>query len=101
MCGKYSEGGDLKCGMNLCCSHYGWCGVSPGFFHLLILSSTAPKTPTPSHPLPTNNFDRRMNSIVETPIQMAWPHAKLALDFVRSYLHHLAILTLAPQMVDQ
>ena len=23
MCGKYSEGGSLKCGMSLCCSHYG------------------------------------------------------------------------------
>ena len=28
MCGRYSEGGNLKCGMNLCCSYYGWCGVS-------------------------------------------------------------------------
>ena len=27
MCGIYSDGGALKCGMNLCCSHYGWCGT--------------------------------------------------------------------------
>lgn len=27
MCGRYSEGGNIKCGMNLCCSYYGWCGV--------------------------------------------------------------------------
>lgn len=27
MCGKYSEGGSLKCGMNLCCSHYGSCNL--------------------------------------------------------------------------
>ena len=23
MCGRYSDGGSLKCGMNLCCSYYG------------------------------------------------------------------------------
>ncbi|KAI1269774.1 glycoside hydrolase superfamily [Xylariaceae sp. FL1019] len=28
MCGRYSEGGDLPCGMNLCCSYYGWCGTT-------------------------------------------------------------------------
>lgn len=28
MCGRYSENGEVKCGMNLCCSYYGWCGVS-------------------------------------------------------------------------
>ncbi|KAK8075259.1 glycoside hydrolase superfamily, partial [Apiospora hydei] len=28
MCGNYSEGGDTKCGMNLCCSWGGWCGTS-------------------------------------------------------------------------
>ena len=28
MCGKYSEGGSIKCGLNLCCSYFGWCGVS-------------------------------------------------------------------------
>ncbi|CAL8581718.1 hypothetical protein XPA_007404 [Xanthoria parietina] len=28
MCGRYSEGGNIKCGMNLCCSYYGWCGTS-------------------------------------------------------------------------
>ncbi|KAI9697328.1 MAG: hypothetical protein M1820_007834 [Bogoriella megaspora] len=27
MCGKYSLGGSQKCGMNLCCSTYGWCGT--------------------------------------------------------------------------
>ena len=27
MCGIYRDGGALKCGMNLCCSHYGWCGT--------------------------------------------------------------------------
>ena len=29
MCGRYSgDGGTIKCGMNICCSYYGWCGVS-------------------------------------------------------------------------
>ncbi|KAI8261335.1 glycoside hydrolase [Colletotrichum sp. SAR11_239] len=28
MCGKYSEGGKVKCGMNLCCSSMGWCGTT-------------------------------------------------------------------------
>ncbi|KAK3208706.1 hypothetical protein GRF29_77g1643686 [Pseudopithomyces chartarum] len=28
MCGKYSKGGKLKCGMNLCCSATGWCGTT-------------------------------------------------------------------------
>ncbi|KAH6652447.1 glycoside hydrolase superfamily, partial [Truncatella angustata] len=27
MCGPYSIDGDQKCGMNLCCSAYGWCGT--------------------------------------------------------------------------
>lgn len=27
MCGPYSVGGTQKCGMNLCCSAYGWCGT--------------------------------------------------------------------------
>ncbi|KAK6429838.1 hypothetical protein LTR95_014010 [Oleoguttula sp. CCFEE 5521] len=27
MCGIYSDGGQIGCGMNLCCSHYGWCGT--------------------------------------------------------------------------
>lgn len=30
-CGKYSVTGLRKCGMNLCCSMYGWCGVSETF----------------------------------------------------------------------
>ncbi|XP_014554338.1 glycoside hydrolase family 18 protein, partial [Bipolaris victoriae FI3] len=28
MCGNFSEGGNTKCGMNLCCSWGGWCGTS-------------------------------------------------------------------------
>ncbi|TEA14839.1 Oviduct-specific glycoprotein [Colletotrichum sidae] len=28
MCGVESEGGAIKCGMNLCCSSGGWCGTS-------------------------------------------------------------------------
>jgi len=28
MCGIYSKDGKEKCGMNLCCSATGWCGVS-------------------------------------------------------------------------
>ena len=28
MCGQYSENGDMPCGMKLCCSASGWCGVS-------------------------------------------------------------------------
>ncbi|KAF2640323.1 glycoside hydrolase [Massarina eburnea CBS 473.64] len=28
MCGKYSKGGNVPCGMNLCCSATGWCGTS-------------------------------------------------------------------------
>lgn len=28
MCGVDSPGGALKCGLNLCCSYFGWCGVS-------------------------------------------------------------------------
>ncbi|KAG9256176.1 glycoside hydrolase superfamily, partial [Emericellopsis atlantica] len=28
MCGIYSENADWSCGMNLCCSATGWCGVS-------------------------------------------------------------------------
>jgi hypothetical protein len=28
MCGIDSMGGNKKCGLNLCCSYYGWCGVS-------------------------------------------------------------------------
>jgi chitinase len=27
MCGQYSEGGTVKCGLNLCCSYFGWCGT--------------------------------------------------------------------------
>ncbi|KAF2233889.1 glycoside hydrolase family 18 protein [Viridothelium virens] len=27
MCGKYSVNGSQPCGMNLCCSAYGWCGT--------------------------------------------------------------------------
>ena len=26
LCSIYGDVGTLKCGMNLCCSHYGWCG---------------------------------------------------------------------------
>lgn len=37
MCGRYSDGGAIKCGMNLCCSYYGWCGVSA--VHHLIRNS--------------------------------------------------------------
>lgn len=29
MCGEYSENADMDCGMMLCCSAMGWCGVSP------------------------------------------------------------------------
>jgi chitinase len=28
MCGKYSENAAMPCGMQLCCSAMGWCGVS-------------------------------------------------------------------------
>jgi chitinase len=28
MCGKYSENEEMPCGMKLCCSAMGWCGVS-------------------------------------------------------------------------
>ncbi|KAH6671248.1 glycoside hydrolase superfamily [Halenospora varia] len=28
MCGRYSEGGKENCGMNLCCSFFGWCGTT-------------------------------------------------------------------------
>ena len=28
MCGEYSENGEMPCGMKLCCSAMGWCGVS-------------------------------------------------------------------------
>ncbi|KAH6654774.1 glycoside hydrolase superfamily, partial [Truncatella angustata] len=27
MCGVYSEGGSISCGMNICCSSGGWCGT--------------------------------------------------------------------------
>ena len=27
MCGEYSENGEMPCGMKLCCSAMGWCGV--------------------------------------------------------------------------
>lgn len=34
MCGQYSENAEMPCGMNLCCSAMGWCGVSRrDFFH--------------------------------------------------------------------
>ncbi|KAK6523255.1 hypothetical protein TWF694_006144 [Orbilia ellipsospora] len=29
MCGKYSLGGTQKCGLNICCSYFGWCGTEP------------------------------------------------------------------------
>jgi chitinase len=28
MCGEYSENGEMPCGLKLCCSAMGWCGVS-------------------------------------------------------------------------
>lgn len=28
MCGEYSENAEMPCGMKLCCSGMGWCGVS-------------------------------------------------------------------------
>lgn len=28
MCGEFSENAEMPCGMNLCCSATGWCGVS-------------------------------------------------------------------------
>ncbi|KAG8360039.1 hypothetical protein FVEN_g2141 [Fusarium venenatum] len=28
MCGELSEGGDIPCGLNLCCSSGGWCGTT-------------------------------------------------------------------------
>jgi chitinase len=28
MCGEHSEDGEIPCGMKLCCSAMGWCGVS-------------------------------------------------------------------------
>jgi chitinase len=28
MCGEHSEKGEISCGLNLCCSATGWCGVS-------------------------------------------------------------------------
>jgi chitinase len=28
MCGEYSENAEMPCGMKLCCSAMGWCGVS-------------------------------------------------------------------------
>ena len=30
-CGRDSAGGAVHCGMNLCCSYYGWCGVTADF----------------------------------------------------------------------
>ncbi|KAF2280023.1 glycoside hydrolase [Westerdykella ornata] len=27
-CGRDSEGGNKKCGLNICCSYYGWCGTT-------------------------------------------------------------------------
>jgi chitinase len=31
MCGKYSLGGSIKCGMNICCSGTGWCGTTENY----------------------------------------------------------------------
>lgn len=31
LCGRDSEGGHVSCGMNLCCSYYGWCGVTADY----------------------------------------------------------------------
>ncbi|THY12303.1 glycoside hydrolase [Aureobasidium pullulans] len=31
MCGKYSAGGSVKCGMNICCSGTGWCGTTQNY----------------------------------------------------------------------
>lgn len=31
MCGIYSAGGAVKCGMNLCCSALGWCGTTNSY----------------------------------------------------------------------
>ncbi|KAF4778701.1 hypothetical protein HER10_EVM0009051 [Colletotrichum scovillei] len=39
MCGEYSENADMPCGMNLCCSQSGWCGVST--FTICIVPSFA------------------------------------------------------------
>ncbi|PSN74845.1 glycoside hydrolase, partial [Corynespora cassiicola Philippines] len=30
-CGEHSEGANKKCGLNLCCSYYGYCGTSEPF----------------------------------------------------------------------
>jgi chitinase len=31
MCGQYSAGGNIKCGMNICCSGTGWCGTTENY----------------------------------------------------------------------
>jgi chitinase len=39
MCGEYSEDGEMPCGMNLCCSTSGWCGVSSLSLFLLFYTA--------------------------------------------------------------
>lgn len=38
-CGKDSEGGNSKCPLNVCCSFYGYCGVSAGNVPLHLIAS--------------------------------------------------------------
>ena len=52
MCGKYSEGGSLKCGMNLCCSHYGTLTLRPR------VSRKYPDSETPSTSASFNRSSR-------------------------------------------
>ena len=42
MCGRYSDGGSLKCGMNLCCSHYGTLMLCSSIIKILRLRNAAP-----------------------------------------------------------
>ncbi|KAK4120516.1 hypothetical protein N657DRAFT_625063 [Parathielavia appendiculata] len=33
MCGEHSENGEIPCGLKLCCSAMGWCGITTEFCH--------------------------------------------------------------------
>jgi hypothetical protein len=52
--GNYDDVGEMPCGMNLCCSTSGWCGVSfnvdfpSGKTNYRRLQKSSVQTPTPS-----------------------------------------------------
>jgi hypothetical protein len=79
MCGEFSKDTDVPCGMNLCCSATGWCGVSD-LYHMLPFAYW-----TRGHlRRNTDTISRQLKSTARTPIPYTIPyHVNLAMEDAR------------------